>query len=86
MDSQASGGCTRWNPHRYRNLIKLAFLAAAKLGGPTKVDLSTPLGQRPIYTKPPAPKRTGSRNWTARYPARARTFPHYQPARIRNAR
>lgn len=46
-------------------LLKLALLAAtkriaelqAKLGGPPKVDPATPSGQRPIYTKPPAPKR-----------------------------
>jgi transposase len=57
-----------------RDLIKLAFLAAAKrvaemsgqiaelkakLGGPPKIDPATPSGQRPIYTKPPAPKRKG---------------------------
>ena len=29
----------------------------AKLGGPAKIDPSTPSGQRPIYTKPSAPKR-----------------------------
>jgi len=48
-----------------RDLIKLAFLAAAKrvaelqakLGGPPKIDPATPSGQRPIYTKPTAPKR-----------------------------
>lgn len=57
-----------------RDLIKLAFLASArhvaemnakiaelqaKLGGPPKIDPATPSGQRPIYTKPPAPKRKG---------------------------
>ncbi|MCJ7543236.1 MAG: IS66 family transposase [Phycisphaerae bacterium] len=31
----------------------------AKLDGPPKVDPSTPSGQRPIYTKPPSPKRKG---------------------------
>ena len=47
------------------DVAKLAWLAAAKhiaelqakLDGPAKVDPSTPSGQRPIYTKPPAPKR-----------------------------
>jgi hypothetical protein len=46
-------------------LVKLAFLAAAqriaelkaRIDGPAKVDPSTPSGQRPIYTKPPAKKR-----------------------------
>jgi transposase len=57
-----------------RDLIKLAFLASArhvagmnakiaelqaKLGGPPKIDPATPSGQRPIYTKPPSPKRKG---------------------------
>jgi len=48
-----------------RDLIKLAFLATAKrvaelqakLGGPPRIDPATPSGQRPIYTKPPTPKR-----------------------------
>ena len=48
-------------------LGKLAWLAAAKrigelqakIDGPPKIDPSTPSGQRPIYTKPPAPKRKG---------------------------
>jgi transposase len=48
-----------------RDLVKLAFLAAAKriaelkakIDGPAKIDPSTPSGQRPIYTKPPAKKR-----------------------------
>jgi transposase len=48
-----------------RDLIKLAFLAAAqriaellaKTAGPAKVDPATPSGQRPIYTKPAASKR-----------------------------
>jgi len=46
-------------------LGKLAWLAAAKriaelqarLDGPPKIDPATPSGQRPIYTKPSAPKR-----------------------------
>jgi len=50
-----------------RDLIKLAFLAAAKriaeliakTQGPPKIDPATPSGQRPIYTKPPAAKRKG---------------------------
>ncbi len=50
-----------------RDLIKLAFLATvrriaelkAKVEGPAKIDPSTPSGQRPVYTKPPAPKRKG---------------------------
>ena len=50
-----------------RDLIKLAILAAvkriaelkAKVEGAAKVDPSTPSGQRAIYTKPPAPKRSG---------------------------
>ncbi len=56
------------------NVAKLAWLAAAKriaeqnakinqlqakFGGPPKIDPATPSGQRPIYTKPPAPKRKG---------------------------
>jgi transposase len=48
-------------------LLTLALLAAAKriaelrakLEGPPRVDPSTPSGQRPVYTKPPAPKRKG---------------------------
>lgn len=48
-------------------LLKLALLAAAKriaelqakLGGPPKLDPATPSGQRPVYTKPAAPKRKG---------------------------
>jgi len=43
----------------------LAWLAAAqriaelqaRLGGPPKIDPATPSGQRPIYTKPAAPRR-----------------------------
>ncbi|MFW6106523.1 MAG: hypothetical protein ACOC8H_00005, partial [bacterium] len=50
-----------------RDLLKLAWLAAskriaelqAKLGGPPKLDPATPSGQRPVYTKPPVPKRKG---------------------------
>ena len=48
-------------------LGKLAWLAAAKriaglLGktqGPPKIDPATPSGQRPVYSKPAAPKRQG---------------------------
>lgn len=50
-----------------RDVIKLAWLAAAKriaellakTQGPHKIDPATPSGQRPIYTKPPVPKRKG---------------------------
>lgn len=53
-------------------LVKLVLLAAARriaeqdariaelnarLAGPAKIDPATPSGQRPVYTKPPAPKR-----------------------------
>jgi len=46
-------------------LVKLVILAAAKriaelqakIDGPPKIDPSTPSGQQPIYTKPPASKR-----------------------------
>jgi len=49
------------------DLGKLAWLAAAKriaelmakTQGPPKIDPATPSGQRPIYAKPPAPKRKG---------------------------
>ena len=48
-------------------VVKLVLLAAAeriaelraKLTGPTRIDPSTPSGQRPPYTRPPAPKRKG---------------------------
>ena len=48
-------------------LQKLAWLAAAqriaelkaRIDGPPKVDPSTPSGQWPVYTKPPAKKRKG---------------------------
>ena len=55
-------------------VIKLVLLAAtrriaeqsaeiamlqSRSAGPTKIDLSTPSGQRPLYTKPAAPKRKG---------------------------
>ena len=55
-------------------LVKLALLAAsqriaeqnaaiaqlrARLHGATQPDPSTPSGQRPVYSKPPAPKRKG---------------------------
>ena len=50
-------------------LGKLAWLAAAqriaelkaKAEGPAKVDPNTPSGQRPVYTKPPAPTAAGRR-------------------------
>jgi transposase len=53
--------------HLDRDLIKLALLAAvkriaelkAKVEGPSRMDPSTPSGQRPVYTKPRAPKRKG---------------------------
>ena len=49
------------------HLLKLALLAAAhriaelkaKLDGPVRIDPATPSGQRPVYTKPAAPKRKG---------------------------
>jgi transposase len=49
------------------NLLKLAFLAAskriaelqAKLDGAGRIGPATPSGQRPVYAKPPAPKRKG---------------------------
>jgi len=56
-------------------LVKLIVLAAAqriaeqnshiaelqeKLAGPKPIDPATPSGQRPVYTKPPAPKRKGT--------------------------
>lgn len=45
-------------------LVKLVLLAAAqriaelraKLEGPARIDPATPSGQRPVYTKPPAPQ------------------------------
>ena len=55
-------------------LVKLVILAAAKriaeqkariaelkakVEGPPKIDPNTPSGQRPVYTKPAAPKRKG---------------------------
>lgn len=48
-------------------LLMLALLAAAKriaelrakIEGPPQLDPSTPSGQRPVYTKPPTPKRKG---------------------------
>ncbi|MFP3938618.1 MAG: hypothetical protein ACLFVW_09795, partial [Phycisphaerae bacterium] len=57
-----------------RDLLKLAWLAVAKriaeqdqriaelrakLDGPPKLDPATPSGRRPVYAKPPAPKRKG---------------------------
>jgi hypothetical protein len=49
------------------DLLKLAWLAVsrriaelrAKLSDPPKLDPATPSGQRPIYTKPAAPRRKG---------------------------
>jgi transposase len=48
-------------------LLKMVLLAAAgriaelkaKIEGPARMDPATPSGQRPIYTKPPAPRRKG---------------------------
>ena len=48
-------------------LAKLAWMAAARriaellagTQGPPKLDPATPSGQRPVYAKPPAPKRRG---------------------------
>jgi len=66
-----------------RHLIKLAFLAAAKrvaelqakLGGPPKIDPATPSGQRPIYTKLPAPKRKGKPGAKPGHPPARRPAP-----------
>ena len=48
-------------------LLKMVLLAAARriaelkarIEGPARMDPATPSGQRPIYTKPPAPRRKG---------------------------
>jgi transposase len=71
-------------------LLKLALLAAvrrinelderigalqAKLTGPPKLDPSTPSGQRPIYTKPPAPKRKGKPGAKVGHPGTRRPTP-----------
>lgn len=66
-----------------RDLLKLAWLAAAKriaelqarLGGPAKVDPGTPSGQRPVYTKPPAPKRKGRPGAKKGHPGTGRPTP-----------
>jgi hypothetical protein len=50
-----------------RRIQKLAWLAAAhriaelkaKIEPSSRIDPSTPSGQRPVYTKPPAPRRKG---------------------------
>jgi len=66
-----------------RHLIKLAFLAAAQriaelqgkltLAGPDHP--STPSGQRPIYAKPPAPKRKGKPGARPGHPGVRRSAP-----------
>ena len=47
----------------------------AKLTGPTKIDPATPSGQRPIYTKPPAPKRKGKPGAKPGHPGARRPEP-----------
>lgn len=47
----------------------------AKLGGPPKIDPATPSGQRPIYTKPPAPKRKGKPGAKPGHPGTRRPEP-----------
>ena len=64
-------------------LSKLAWLAAArriaellaKTQGPPKIDPATPSGQRPIYTKPPAPKRKGKPGAKPGHPGTRRPEP-----------
>ncbi len=66
-----------------QDLLKLAWLAVAKriaelqakLDGPRKIDPSTPSGQRPIYTKPPAPKRKGKPGAKEGHPGTRRPAP-----------
>jgi len=72
------------------DLLKLALLAVAKriaeqdrriaelqakLGGPPKIDPATPSGQRPIYTKPPAPRRKGKPGAKTGHPGKRRPTP-----------
>lgn len=67
-----------------RDLIKLAFLAAArrvaellaKGQGPPGFDPATPSGQRPIYAKPPAPKRKGKPGAKPGHAPARRPAPH----------
>jgi len=66
------------------DLGALAWLAAAqriaelraKVEGPAQIDPNTPSGQRPVYTKPPAPTASGRRK--ARKPG---AKPGHAPAR-----
>jgi len=64
-------------------LIKLVLLAAArriaelegKLGAAGKIDPATPSGQRPVYTKPAAPKRKGKPGAKKGHVGRSRPTP-----------
>jgi hypothetical protein len=66
-----------------RTLQKLAWLAAAQriaelkgeLGANARVDPATPSGQRPVYTKPPAPKRKRKPGAKEGHPGRRRAKP-----------
>ena len=65
------------------HLLKLALLAAArriaelraKLDGPAKIDPATPSGQRPVYTKPAAPRRKGKPGAKPGHPGSRRPAP-----------
>jgi len=65
------------------DLVKLAWLAVskriaelqAKLAGAGKIDPATPSGQRPIYTKPKAPKRKGKPGAKQGHPGARRPTP-----------
>ena len=54
--------------------VRIAELQA-KLGGPAKIDPATPSGQRPVYTKPPAPKRRKKPGAKKGHPGRRRPRP-----------
>ena len=64
-------------------LLRLALLAAskriaelqAKLGGSASINPATPSGQRPIYTKPSAPKRKGRPGAKTGHPGARRPLP-----------
>jgi len=64
-------------------LVKMVLLAAAqriaelkaKIEGPTRIDPSTPSGQRPVYTKPPAPRRQGKPGAKVGHPGTRRPVP-----------
>jgi len=65
------------------DLVKLAWLAVskriaelqAKLAGAGKIGPATPSGQRPIYTKPKAPKRKGKPGAKQGHPGARRPTP-----------